>query len=140
MISRRRLLVFLGFLGLASTAACFDDEEPLPPNTLTSSAPPPSALPPHCEALSLVWSRQAEQIKAAELRHANAEQSKGKESVDTEGRWWFDAQTRNWEVVRPVEPGGVDSRHWFTVRYLINGQEVASWSVDTREKTVSVSK
>jgi hypothetical protein len=125
MISRRRLLILLGFLGLP---------------TIRASAEVERSLPPHCEALSLVWSVQAEFIKAAELRHAKAEQSKRKEYVSPESRWWFDAEGRSWEVARPFEPGGIDSTHMFRVRYLINGQAVAAWNVDTREKEVSVIK
>jgi hypothetical protein len=90
--------------------------------------------------LTLVWDSQNELIQAAELQHAKAEQSKLKEYVTPEGRWWFDTEGRNWEVARPFGPGGIDSTHMFTVKYLINGKAVAAWSVDTREKQVYVIK
>ena len=124
MISRRRLLASLGFLGISI---------PMPPPLAAASV-----LPPHCEALTLVWSTQGQLIKAVELQHAKAEQSKQKEYVSPESRWWFDAEGRNWEVTRPFEPGDIDSTHMFIVRYHIDGKAVAAWNVDSSKKEVSV--
>jgi hypothetical protein len=98
------------------------------------------SLSPHCEALSLVWKNQRDQIKELELKHASAEQKNQKEYVDAEGRWWFDTDDRRWTVTRPFSPGGIDSTHWFTVTYLVGVSEKLSWHVDTRKQEVTLMK
>jgi hypothetical protein len=97
-------------------------------------------LPPHCEALALVWNTQSALIKTLEVQHAKAEQRKQKEYVSPESRWWFDTDGRNWEVKRPFGPGTIDSTHMFIVNYLILGKVLGAWDVDTRAKTVAVIK
>jgi hypothetical protein len=134
MILRRTVLLGLTFVGLAR--AC----------TRTSSSSLPQAsptdvsgsLPPHCEALSLVWKTQEEEIKKLELKHAIAEQRKQKEYVGADDRWWFDTDERRWSVTRPFGPGGFDSTHWFTVTCLVGETESLSWQVDTRKSEVSL--
>jgi len=104
----------------------------------SSSTDVSGSLPPHCEALSLVWKTQEEEIKRLELKHTSAEQRKQKEYVEADGRWWFDTDERRWSVTRPFGPGGVDSTHWFTVTYLPGATETLSWEVDTRKLEVSL--
>jgi hypothetical protein len=106
--------------------------------TQTSSTDVSSSLPPHCEALSLVWKTQGEVIKNFELKHAIAEQRKHKEYVEADGRWWFDTDERRWSVARPFGPGGIDSTQWFTVTYLVGETESLSWQVNTRKLEVSL--
>ena len=134
MMSRRTLLFVLGYVGLSRVCAR--------PSSSSISPDPPAdisaLLPPHSEALSLIWKTQQDQIKSIELKHASAEQKKRKEYVEAEGRWWFDTDERRWTVVRPFGPGGVDSTHWFTVTYLIGTTEKLSWQVDTRKQEVSL--
>jgi hypothetical protein len=72
------------------------------------------------QALSLVFQTQQQQIQ----------------KLDSED-WWIDTKTRQWSVTRPVPPGTLDSTHWFTVTYQIEGKNVGSWFVDTRQKTVT---
>lgn len=133
---RRTLLLTLGFVGLSGACA-------KPGRGLQSVAFSPDgddSLPPHCEALSLVWKKQRDQIKDLELKHATAEQKKQKEYVGPEDRWWFDTDQRHWTVARPFGPGGVDSTHWFTVTYSISESQKLSWHVDTRKQEVSLIK
>ncbi len=134
MISRRHLLSTLGYLGIGT----FLFKNTFAQNKAKSPPEEKDDLPPHCEALFLVWSSQQKLIREVETQHAKAEQSKRKEYVSAESRWWFDAEERNWEVCRPCEPGGIDTTHSFVVSYLINGKTVAQWSVDTQEKQVDV--
>jgi len=98
------------------------------------------ALPPHNVALSLVWRTQQEVICKLELQHATAELRKQKEYVTPDERWWFDTDKRQWTVRRPVSPGTLDSTHWFSVSYLIDGKTVGSWIVDTRKEKVTFSR
>jgi hypothetical protein len=76
---------------------------------------------PHATALELVFKTQQGRIR----------------EVDA-GDWWLDTKERTWIVQRPFGPGTIDSTHWFTVSYRIAGNEVASWSVDTRKGSVQV--
>ena len=132
MIARRNILLLLGYIGLGSIFRI---------NTLSArNASNVSSLPPHIEALSLVWSTQQAQIKAIESKHAVKDNVMGREAVNTEGRWWFDVDARNWEVARPYPPGTLDSTHLFDVRYLIKGKELGWWRVETRKKEVTVIK
>jgi hypothetical protein len=131
VISRRRLLILLGLSSIsAKRAAC----EGIPDSKFSAKG----ELPPHCEALRLVWDTQADILQSLELQHAKAEQSKQKEYVTPESRWWFDTDGRSWEVARPFGPGTIDSTHLFTVHYLVKDKALASWSVDTRKKQVAV--
>ena len=134
MILRRTLLLGLAFVGL-SRACTRTSSSSL---SQSSSTDVSGSLPPHCEALSLVWKTQEEQIKKLELKHAIAEQRKQKEHVEADGRWWFDTDERRWTVTRPFSPGGIDSTHWFTVTYLVGAAESLSWQVDTRKLEVSL--
>src|SRR5262245_22197139 len=68
---------------------------------------------PHAEALELVFSQQAEQIRQLDTRD-----------------WWLDTDERTWRVKRPFGPGHIDSTHSFNVEYLIGGQLVGQWFVD----------
>ncbi|HEX7333837.1 MAG TPA: hypothetical protein VF290_20205 [Pyrinomonadaceae bacterium] len=131
MILRRTMLLGLAFLGLSP--ACTKTSS----NSLSqaSATDVSGSLPPHCEALSLVWKTQAEQIKLLELKHVSAGQQK--ESVGIDG-WWFDTDERRWTVTRPFAPGVMDSTHWFTVTYLVGATESLSWQVDTRKSEVSL--
>ena len=114
MIPRRALLIGLAFVGLsrACTRTSSSSLSQAPSTEVSGS------LPPHCEALSLVWKTQEEQIKKLELQHAIAQQQKRKEFVGAEGRWWFDTDERRWIVTRPFGPGGVDSTHLFSLSKL----------------------
>ncbi len=134
MILRRTLLLGLAFVGLSR--ACNGTSS----GSLSQDSPTDvsASLPPHCEALSLVWKTQKEEIKKLELKHAIAEQRKQKESVEADGRWWFDTDERRWSVTRPFGPGGFDSTHWFTVTYRVGETETLSWQVDTRKSEVSL--
>ena len=134
MMLRRTLLLGLAFFGLSQ--ACTRTSS----NSLSqaSSTDVSGLLPPHCEALSLVWKTQQERIKKLELKHATAEQQKQTEYVGADNRWWFDTDERRWTVTRPFSPGGIDSTHWFTVTYLIGATESLSWQVDTRKSEVSL--
>ena len=131
---RRTLLLTLGFVGLSQACA-------KPSSSLQSVAVSPDgndSLPPHCEALSLIWKHHRDQIKELELTYASAEQKKQKEYVDAAGRGWFDTDERRWTISRPFGPGGVDSTHWFTVTYLVGESQKLSWHVDTRKQEVSL--
>jgi hypothetical protein len=131
---RRTLLLGLSLVGLSRFCA-------KPTSSLQSVAPSTDgngSLPPHCEALSLVWKTQQHQIKELELKHAASEQKKRKEHIGTEGRWWFDTDDRHWTVARPFGPGFIDSTHWFTVTYLVGGSEMLSWEVDTHKQKVTL--
>ena len=134
MMLRRTLLLGLAFVGLSRMCT----------GTHSSSLPQASAidaslsLPPHYEALSLVWKTQGEEIKKLELNHAMAEQRKQGRSGEANGRWWFDTDERRWTVTRPFSPGGFDSTHLFTVTYLVGTTESLSWQVDTRKLEVSL--
>ena len=134
MILRRTLLLGLAFAGLsqACTKTSTSSLSQAPSTDVSGS------LPPHCEALSLVWKTQEELIKKLELKHATAEQRKQKEYIEADGRWWFDTDERRWTVTRPFGPGGVDSTHWFTVTYLVGATESLSWHVDTHKLEVSL--
>jgi len=74
---------------------------------------------PHADALMLVLSTQGDMIR----------------KVDKEN-WWFDVKERSWSVRRPFGPGVLDSTHMFVVTYSIGGKKLASWNVDTDNKTV----
>jgi len=129
MMLRRTLLLGLAFVGLSRAFP-----------RISASSLTQASLPPHCEALSLVWKTQKEQIKKLELDHAAAQQRKHKEYITADSRWWFDTDERRWTVTRPFAPGVVDSTHWFTVTYLIGRTEGLSWQVDTRKSEVSLIK
>lgn len=137
MNSRRHLLSTLGFLGIGSFLF---KKASAQSNSKQSRTEEKVELPPHCEALPLVWNSQQKLIREVETQHAKAEQAKQKEYVSAESRWWFDTDERKWEVARNVSPGTLDSTHWFYVYYYINGKVVAQWFVDTREKSVDVVK
>ncbi len=137
MISRRHPLSTLGFLGIGSFLFKNASAQSNGKQLRTDEK---DKLPPHCEALPLVQNSQQKLIREVETLHAKAEQAKQKEYISAESRWWFDAEERNWEVTRPVEPGTLDSTLWFNVYYSINGKVVAQWFVDTREKRVDVVK
>jgi hypothetical protein len=109
---------------------------PEPAPTVSGGGAEPK-MPPHCDALSLVWSTQQDFIHELEVGYRAEAQRGGHEPVGGEG-WWFDLARRDWEVQRPVGPGIFDSTHWFTVCYRIEGQELATWFVDTREKKIDV--
>ena len=134
LISRRNLLFALGLLGLCRISSKGASVESI--SRVDSSNP----LPPHCEALSLVWKTQQNEIKALELKHAVTEQKRTKEYVSAEERWWFDTDDRRWGILRPFGPGGVDSTHWFIVTYVVGKDKKLSWQVDTRKQEVSLLK
>lgn len=86
MMLRRTLLLGLAYVGLSR--ACAETS-----SSSVSQAPSTDvndSLPPHCEALSLVWKTQQNRIKELELKHANAEQRNQEGFVGPDGRWWFD--------------------------------------------------
>jgi hypothetical protein len=84
---------------------------------------------PHAEALRLVLERCGPEIDAMEKAASGA-------PINGDSEWWFDTKRRGWTVQRPFGPGVFDSTHWFNVQYEIDGKVVATWSVDTRERTV----
>jgi hypothetical protein len=134
MINRRNILLLLGYLGLGALSP--------KSRVITASASELSVsktgeeLPPHFEALSLIWETQKEQIKALELEHAKKEQSKSKEYISAENRWWHDVDERRWAVERLSPPGNMDTTHIFLCTYIINGRKLITWRVDTRQKHV----
>jgi len=135
MISRRQILLFLSVCGLSIRRVAgqyMPDLHPL--------AKDKEALPPHNLALSLVWRTQQDVICKLELRHATGQQKKEKEHLAPEERWWFDTDNRQWTVRRPIAPGTLDSTHWFSINYLIDGKSVGSWFVDTRKEAVKFSE
>ena len=89
-----------------------------------------SGSSPHGEALRLVLERCGPEIDALD-KAASGPPTNGEDS------WWFDTIERAWTVIRPFGPAYYDSTHWFAVQYEIDGKVVATWSVDTRERTVS---
>jgi hypothetical protein len=144
IVKRRPFLWLLPFgLGLVSSCKRQSVSPPSSSSQPIRQADTPNAkdgdtTPPQCEALSLVWSTQQPLIKEVEIAHANHEQKKQKEYVNAEERWWFDCDSRQWEVKRPFAPGGIDSTHLFDIQYRINNKMVATWSVDTKKKTIQV--
>jgi hypothetical protein len=128
---RRTLLMSLGIVGLGRACAKTDSSS----QPAAVSVDESDSLPPHYEALSLVFKNEGDQIKTLEHKHASAEQAKQKEYVGSGGRWWFDTDERTWSVTRPFGPGGIDSTHWFVVTYSVGAQKL-SWSVDTRKRKV----
>ena len=76
---------------------------------------------PHVEAINLVVKTQFKDIR----------------KIDKDN-WWHDTKLREWSVRRLVYPGTIDSRHMFVVTYSIEGKLVLSWSVNTKENTVSI--
>lgn len=85
-------------------------ESPYPPNG------------PHAEAIRLVVEQRSDEILALD--------------GGSEARW-FDTRERTWTTKRPVGPGYIDSRWLIVVTYNIDGQQVASWSVNTRNGEVA---
>lgn len=81
----------------------------------------PADSSPHAAALALVLTHATDQIRSVEPDH---------------DAWWHDTKKRQWTVLRPLSPGGVDSTHWFIVSYAIDGTEVAQWNVDTRTSEI----
>ena len=138
MISRRHLISTLGFLGIGSFL--FNGTSAQTIAKQQSRTEEKDELPPHCEALSLVWNSQQKLIREVETQHAKTEQAKRKEYISAESRWWFDAEERNWEATRQGEPGTLDTTHIFNVYYSIKGKVVAQWFVNTEEKRVDVVK
>jgi hypothetical protein len=136
MITRRYLLLLLGYFGFMKVSTHAEMLEPASPLFTEMK----DESPPHSDALSLVWSSQREQIRMLEIQHAKMEQSKQKEYVSPESRWWFDTDDRCWEVSRPIGLGRIDSTHLFRVKYVINGKVLLTWDIDTREKRVGVIK
>ena len=85
---------------------------------------PPAVEPdasPHAEAIRLVMEKRADEIRALEAA------IDGKEDA-----WWFDTLDRSWTAKRPVGPGMLDTTHFFSVTYSIDGKVVGTWSVNTR--------
>lgn len=94
-----------------------------------------TVLSPHAEAISLVQTKQAEEIIQAEREYfTKHEPERYRDDIDAP--WWFDTMERTWVVHRPVGPGVFDSTRWFTVSYKIKDEIVAYWSVNTAQKTV----
>jgi hypothetical protein len=56
-------------------------------------------------------------------------------TVDSSESWWHDTKRRDWSVVRPFEPGVLDTTHTFVVSHSIDNVVVAEWDVDTRAAT-----
>jgi hypothetical protein len=104
-------------------------DAPSPDTFNRASEPATRLLPedssPHAEALRLVFDVERDFIRQLE-----------REGFEHEGGWWHDTHSRRWSVRRPFGPGILDSTHWFHVDLFIDEKLVASWSVDTRRKTV----
>ena len=66
-------------------------------------------------------------------------QTRGDEirKLDHNGNWWQDTEERSWSAKRPFSPGVIDSTHYFSVSYSIDGHVVRSWSVNTRSGQVA---
>ena len=86
---------------------------------------------PHGQAIALVLATQQKAIRDIEKQAGTLRMMGSDES------WWFDTARRSWSVVRPFAPGYIDSTHMFTVRYAIDGNEVAAWDVDTVGRKVT---
>lgn len=135
MMLRRTLLLGLACVGLSRGCA----ETSSSSVSQVPSTDVNDSLPPHCDALSLVWKTQQNQIKELEFKHAKAEHQK-EGGLGEPDRWWFDTDERRWTVTRPFPPGGVDSTHWFEVTYLVGSTQTLSWHVDTRKQEVSLTR
>ena len=83
--------------------------------TLVARAASETTQSPHAIALKLVVESQSDQLRLLDPAHSD-----------------LDTLARDWSVVRPIAPGVVDSTHWFTVTYSIDGKVKASWNVNTR--------
>lgn len=94
------------------------------PYLLSKETDKKAEISPHTEALELVFTTQQDIIK----------------KFENPSSWWFDVKQREWNVKRPFYPGGMDSTHLFIVTYKIEGKEIISWTVDTRNKTISENK
>ena len=124
MNSRRSVLAALGS-ALASMGLVFTR-----PASAAASRPHPS---PHGTAIVLVLKNQQDAIRALELRYLSARSP----HLPGDDAWWHDTLQRQWSVRRPVAPGRVDSTRWFEVSISIDGEQLGSWSVDTRKGTVT---
>jgi hypothetical protein len=109
-----------------------------PPKMVILTPPPPPPPPavemsPHAEALQLVFAKEGKRIRDVELDFAKAAEPTREVGKD---HWWHDVRVREWSADRPFYPGYIDSTHFFSVTYKIDGKVVASWDVDTRAGTV----
>ena len=73
-------------------------------------------------ALRLVLGSQADEIARVDAAHFVHE---------------HDTKLHAWTVQRPVAPGVLDTTHTYVVSYRIDGETVARWVVDTRERRVT---
>lgn len=73
-------------------------------------------------ALRLVPGTQADAIARVDAAHSVHE---------------HDTQFHAWTVQRPVAPGILDTTHTCVVSNRIDGETVARWAVDTRERRVT---
>ncbi len=87
---------------------------------------------PHADAIALVLRTQADVIRKVE--------APGRIDGTGDELWWHDTVERTWSVKRPFAPGFFDSTHWFIVTYRIDGKIAASWMVDTRKGTATLTK
>jgi hypothetical protein len=127
---RRSFIVLLGLslpFGLKSQAQTKDSQK-------TNNV-----LSPHAEAISLVQTKQPEEIIKAEREYFTKHATEDYQG-NIDRPWWFDTIERTWVVRRPFGPGIFDSTHWFTVSYKIKDEIVASWSVDTDKNKVEKTK
>lgn len=138
MNSRRTILRNIALLGIGTVFSSSSDAQKRSDCQSYNGCEPGEERLPQNDALLLVWNTQRSQIREIETQFAVAEQKKQKEYVTPESRWWFDTDTRRWDVQRPFGPGTMDSTHSFTVTYFINGKEVGSWYVDTNKKVVTI--
>ena len=76
---------------------------------------------PHAHAIRLVMQTRGDEIR----------------KLDHNGNWWQDTEERSWSAKRPFSPGVIDSTHYFSVSYSIDGHVVRSWSVNTRTGQVA---
>lgn len=90
---------------------------------------------PQSDAIALVIAKGQADIANAETDYFKANGTDWWLSSSSQ-YYWHDTISRSWSAIRPIAPGVTDSTHAFIVSYSIKDQTVATWGVDTREKTI----
>ena len=78
-------------------------------------------ISPHAIALALILEKESARIAALE--------------TDDNGGRWLDTGVREWRVQRPVGPGFMNTTEFFSVTYLVDGEQRAHWNVNTKRMT-----
>jgi hypothetical protein len=61
-------------------------------------------------------------------------------AVDDPESWWADTKVRSWSVFRVFGPGWDDTTPDFVVVYVVDGNPLLQWQVDTRAGTIALAK